>query len=259
MSKKKAKKTKQARPATRRTEVVVRVQPIAAPSIPTSEELAEPIREGKSLTIPKTWLSEKQITRLVERTPSKYVYQRPAKGGGKWDYVTVSYVQRVLDYVFGFNWDFEIVEHGKEADHVWVLGKLTVKNPDGTRTVTKTQFGRSEVKFKRDSKDALDYGNDLKSAASDALKKCASMLGIARDIYGKTDYKTESGNEPRNNAPQLPAAADVVVDENADRNPEMVCAVSGCGTDLSVQEYDYSKRLYGRPLCRDHQKTAKKK
>lgn len=247
--KKKAKKT-----VVKPVQVTVRVQSLPA-IVPTSDDLAEPIREGKKLAMQKTWVSESQIMRLVERTPAKYVYKRPAKGGGQWDYVTVSYVQRVLDFVFGFNWDFEIVEHGKENDHVWVLGKLTVKNPEGTRTIVKTQFGRSDVKQKRDGGN-LDYGNDLKAATSDALKKCASMLGIARDIYGKGDYKMESGNEPKEpNTPQLPTT---LPDAEADRNPEMLCAKSGCGAELTKQEYDYSKRLYGKPLCREHQKGAKR-
>lgn len=245
------KKPRQVRPAT----VVVKVQPMPVSLIPTTNDLAEPMKDGAKLAMQKTWVSNTQIMRLVERTPAKYVYKRPAKGGGQWDYVTVSYVQRVLDFVFGFNWDFEIIEHGKEADHVWVLGKLTVKNPESTRTIVKTQFGRSEVK-KMKSGGNLDYGNDLKAASSDALKKCASMLGIARDIYGKTDYKAESGNEPRD--PQSPPVAPPQ-EEPVDRNPELLCIVSGCGTELSTQEYDYSKRLYGRPLCREHQKTAKKK
>ena len=35
----------------------------------------------------------------------------------------------------------------------------------------------------------LDYGNDLKAATTDALKKCASELGIASDIYGANEFK----------------------------------------------------------------------
>lgn len=253
---KKKKKNRPAKSVSRRNELVVSVVPYA---VPTTRDLAEPIRDGKSLAMQKTWMSEKQIMRLVERTPAQYVYKRPAKGGGQWDYVTVSYVQRVLDFVFGFNWDFEIVEHGKEQDHVWVRGRLTVRNPDGSLAVRKEQFGRSEVKTQRQSGKYLDYGNDLKAAASDALKKCASMLGIARDIYGKTDYKAESGKEPRDPAPSAQRGHDDVVPDEEDRNPEMLCNVSGCGIELTAAEYDYSRKRYGRPLCREHQKGAKAK
>lgn len=30
----------------------------------------------------------------------------------------------------------------------------------------------------------------------------------------------------------------------------------GCGADLTKQEHDYSKKIYGKPLCREHQKGA---
>lgn len=235
-----------------RHEVVVRVAPQVA--VPTTTELAEPIRDGKSLTIPKTWLSEKQITRMVEKTPPQFIYKRPGKGGDTWDYVTVGYVQRVLDYCFGFNWDFEIVEHGKEADHVWVMGKLTVKSPDGLRTITKTQFGRSEVKHKREG-GLLDYGNDLKSAASDALKKCASMLGIARDIYSKADYRQESGKAPREEVKELPPAKDA---PKAD-GPVFYCygkKGGGCpygNETIDEATHSYSMKRFKKPLCRQCQ------
>lgn len=267
MKKKKAKKQKTKKVAkkktaqTKRHEIVVRVN--AQPMTPSTSDLAEPIRgDGKSLSIPKTWLSEKQITRMVERTPSKFVYQRPAKGGGKWDYVSVSYVQRVLDYCFGFNWDFQIVEHGKEQDHVWVRGKLIVKSPDGLRTITKEQFGRSEVKYKRDSKDMLDYGNDLKAASSDALKKCASMLGIARDIYGKTDYAQESGRKPIEEHAQPQLRAPESPDSNVAVAVHQCLGIKGGGCPYGNEEideatYNYSKKVFKKPLCRQCQNDAK--
>lgn len=41
---------------------------------------------------------------------------------------------------------------------------------------------------------------------------------------------------------------------------ERVChglSKSGCGEELTAAEYDYSKKRYGKPLCREHQKQAK--
>jgi len=37
----------------------------------------------------------------------------------------------------------------------------------------------------------VDFGNDMKAAATDALKKCASELGIASDVYGTAEYAEE--------------------------------------------------------------------
>ena len=160
--------------------------------VPQSEVLRTsdlaPEKKGKSYMIPKSWISDKQVIQMVQNTPKKYVYTRPAKGGGTWDYVPGWYVTKVLNFVFGWNWNFEVIREGKEGDQVYVLGKLTVKSEDG-KEIVKTQYGRAELK-KKESK-YMDYGNDLKAAATDSLKKCASMLGIAHDIYGKEEMKKE--------------------------------------------------------------------
>jgi hypothetical protein len=247
-----AKKKKSKSPSPVRHEVVVSVQSNLPAVVPTESELVEPMRANQKLTIPKTWITGPQLIRLTEKTPKTQIYERPGKGGGKWTYVTVSYVQRVLDYVFGWNWDFEIVEHGKEADHVWVLGRLTVRSSDGKHAITKTQFGRSEVKHKKDTKEYLDYGNDLKAASSDALKKCASMLGIARDIYSKNDYKAESGNTPRGDDEPV-----VQIAPKEEKEPQVLeChgyRKGGCpdGATITKAGYDFSMKVYGKPLCRN--------
>lgn len=134
-------------------------------------------------------LTEKQLGILLQKTPAKYVHQRPAKGGGSWSYVTGGYVKKVLNLMFGFNWDFEIVDEmiQLEAKQVIVKGKLTCRYQD--TTIVKMQYGRQDLKFKRGSTDLLDLGNDLKGAATDALKKCASELGVAADIYNAEEFR----------------------------------------------------------------------
>jgi len=144
---------------------------------------------GSKLSLVKTNIEPEQMLRIFQRTPKQHIYSRPAKGGGTWDYVTGTYVKKVLNYIFGWMWDFEVKEHGKEGDLIWVLGKLTIKNKDGKAMIVKEQFGRADIKYKKNTKIMLDYGNDLKSASTDALKKCASELGVASDIYGKTEFK----------------------------------------------------------------------
>jgi recombination DNA repair RAD52 pathway protein len=133
-------------------------------------------------------ISSEQILFIMQKTPKEHIYTRPAKGGGSWDYVTGVYIEKVLNYVFGFDWDFEIKNHGAEGNQIWVLGRLTVRTLND-KTIIKEQFGRADLKQKRDKTGYLDYGNDLKAAATDALKKCASKLGIASDVYGKNEFK----------------------------------------------------------------------
>lgn len=164
------------------------------------------------VTRTRSILNQNQVQKLWNSTPAKYQYKRPAKGGGQWDYVKASYVRKVLDSVFGFDWDFEVetslgeaFEVAKLTNAVVVKATLTARVQDGGRTVElkKTQFGRAEVKWQMEGpKDnrtkkldsftgspmPLDFGNDMKAAVSDALKKCASLFGIAADIYEKEEF-----------------------------------------------------------------------
>jgi hypothetical protein len=71
-----------------------------------------------------------------------------------------------------------------------VKGKLTVKGKDSNgniQTVSKTQYGSAEIKYTKDKphtpENIIDLADDYKAAASDALKKCASMFGICLDVY----------------------------------------------------------------------------
>lgn len=271
----KAKATKPRRANSQELRITVVPQEV----IPTTSELAQPITgDNKELSIGKTWVTEKQILRMVQKTPKQFIYKRKGRGGKEFDYVTGSYVERLLNFTFGFMWDFEVKEHGQKGDHLWVLGALTVKDGKGN-TITKTQFGRKEVAYLKDKPhteaNMVDFGNDLKSATTDALKKCASLFGIAADIYGKTDYKEESGVTPRpspepdtrTDKQKVEAAVQTVKERNVEEGPAEFCkGIDGkaClyGNDvepLAPEVASYSKKIYGKPLCRECQKDAKKK
>ena len=163
----------------------------------TSKEVQRLKLELNQVTRTKSILNQNQIQKLWNSTNPKYKYTRPGKGGGNWTYVKASYVRKVLDSVFGFNWDFDVETSLKEAYDVAIVTKTCVVK--GTLTgrvwfdgswvsIRKTQFGRSEVKFKKDTNQPLDFGNDMKGAVSDCLKKCASLMGIASDVYEADEF-----------------------------------------------------------------------
>lgn len=246
-----------------KTTVLVQVQSLPpAPIVPTVSQLAEPMQDGKKLTIPKTWVSDKQILKMVQRTPREHIYTRKGRGGQSFDYVTVSYVTKVLNYTFGWNWDFEVVEQGRESNQVWVKGRLTVRGQDQGQVISKTQFGRADIKFKKDSKDMLDYGNDLKAAASDALKKCASMFGVASDLYGKTEFKEETGKDLTDKPVFVPAIVAPQALRKIELQKGQVIGPEGtatwvcekCKDPISQQTADYSLRIFKKHLCKEHQK-----
>lgn len=140
-------------------------------------------------------LNEHQLAQILKRTPPQYIKKRPAKGGGTWDYVTGGYVRKVLNLMFGWDWDFEILDHTIIGGEAVVKGRLTCRT--NGKQIIKTQFGNKDIIYKKQTQDEitkgldkipLSIGNDLKAAATDALKKCAAEIGIAADIYNKEDF-----------------------------------------------------------------------
>ena len=158
--------------------------------------------EAKELSLVKdNSLNANQLQLLMKRTPDKFVRTRPAKGGGTWTYVSGGYIRKVLNLMFGWDWDFEVLTESVQANQVIVKGKLTCRV--GGRSIVKTQFGCKEIMYKRGTQDPLNLGNDYKAAATDALKKCAADIGIASDIYGKDEFReiavnTESAEDTHN-------------------------------------------------------------
>ena len=140
-------------------------------------------------------LNEHQLAQILKRTPNQYIKKRPAKGGGTWEYVTGGYIRKVLNLMFGWDWDFEILDHTIIGGEAVVKGRLTCRT--NGKQIVKTQFGNKDIIYKKQTQDEitkgldkipLSIGNDLKAAATDALKKCAAEIGIAADIYNKEDF-----------------------------------------------------------------------
>lgn len=131
-----------------------------------------------------------QLKKIRHSTPASMVYKRPAKGGGTWKYVKSADVILALNTTFGGFWDFSIItdeatalEMAVKTKSVVVRGRLTITNPSTGVSVTREQYGRKDVAFKKGTNEPMDFGNDMKAAASDALKKCASQFGLFNDIY----------------------------------------------------------------------------
>jgi hypothetical protein len=138
---------------------------------------------------------------LTQSTPKAEIRERPGKGGKKLKYTDGAYVIRTLNNAFCWDWDWEI----DDQEAVWIndkpfevrcRGKLTVRL-DG-RTIVKTQFGSQPIEFLRNSNTPVSIGDAYKGAATDALKKCASLLGIALDLYD-SDSDVNTGHGPGNN------------------------------------------------------------
>lgn len=143
-------------------------------------------------------LTEAQVDFLLQRTPKHEVKLRQGRGGMQFSYVEHGYVTERLNLVFGFNWDFEVVDKQILDDEVIVEARLTVRTPSG-QTIVKTQFGGADIKRHTSGSKSgrpLSIADDYKAAASDALKKCASLLGIGLDLYGRDRPEGDEAEDP---------------------------------------------------------------
>jgi recombination DNA repair RAD52 pathway protein len=119
-------------------------------------------------------------------TPQEFIKTRPGKGGKSFTYVEGGYVIALLNKMFKNCWDFEVIDERIEQTEVVIRGRLVIKDFKSGYEVSKTQYGTKERNA------GVPLGDTLKAAATDCLKKCASLFGIALDIYWKQEYLDDS-------------------------------------------------------------------
>jgi hypothetical protein len=128
--------------------------------------------------------------KLEEPFDASCIKYRPGNFGQTLAYIEGHEIIKRLNEVFNSRWSFEIVEHQVNQAEVQVLGKITCCNG----TVTKMAFGGSKVTVNTDTGVEVNIVDDLKAAATDALKKAASLLGVGLHLYEKDGTLKENGN-----------------------------------------------------------------
>jgi hypothetical protein len=132
-----------------------------------------------------------------------------------------------LDEVLGISaWDFAVEPVG---DTNTVLGILTIRFPDGA-VARRQDFGY----------ETGGSGESLKEASSDSLRRCASLFGVARYLYG--------GEKPAAGRIYAPAVKPV--------NQSQV-APSAVGQDTVVLKA--AMDMFGADNCPDHGQPWTKK
>jgi hypothetical protein len=105
------------------------------------------------------------------------IKQREGSFGQTLAYVPGHTVIERLNQAFESLWSFEITAHEIHEDEVIVIGKLSAEG------IIKTQFGSSRVTKARETGENVYLADYLKSAATDALKNCATLLGVGLHLY----------------------------------------------------------------------------
>ena len=113
---------------------------------------------------------------LEQEFDTKEIKRRKGPNGKMLDYVETPSVIRRLNRAFDHNWSFDIEKYEIVDGHIVVLGRLTAEG------IVKSQFGSKKIA--RDKKgEPISIGDDMKAAASDSLKKTATLLGVALHLY----------------------------------------------------------------------------
>lgn len=148
-------------------------------------------------------MNKQLLTRPFE---AHQIKQRPGQHGKMLSYVDVAAVIARLNEGCDA-WSFEVVSHQIQQDEVIVVGKLTA---DGC---VKVAFGGSTITTDRNGQ-VVSLADDHKAAASDALKKAASLLGVGLELYGGQANASDNHNHTNDNynqpadRPRAPAPAD---------------------------------------------------
>jgi hypothetical protein len=146
--------------------------------------------------------------RLAKRFPPE-AHKKRKQGSAELTYVTGEMVISRLNEVLGLaGWSFSVLREGSTEVEAWVLGEMVV-TIDGT-TITRQQYGNQDVM--RGSRATSDL---FKSAATDALKKCATTIGVGLYLYDE-DERREVEQEMREAArqPQRKAADPTPINNN---------------------------------------------
>lgn len=159
--------------------------------------------------------------------PPEVIRHRPGVGGKDLTWVDARTVAARLDEVLGVNgWDFAVEPVGETST---VVGILTVRFPDGT-VARRQDFGY----------ETGGSGESLKEAASDALRRCASLFGVARYLYAG-----DRGSTPRVSAPTAKPVS----------QPQVAAPSVGHDTVVLKAAMD----MFGADNCPDHGQPWTKK
>jgi len=137
-------------------------------------------------------LSE-QFPREMERTLNK--------GGANLTYIPVSEVINRMNKILGVeNWSFSIKGYTEIGDSI--VAHVSVVATVNGNVVTRDGVGGQKIKRIKATGLAVDYGDEVKGAVSDALKKAVQTLGVGLYLARSEDaMEMESVIEASNTPP----------------------------------------------------------
>lgn len=163
--------------------------------------------------------NKKEAIRIIEAPIDKrHIKYRDTGYNKKLAYIGGSTVVRLLNEAFGYTWSFEIInkeiiESLPKTVTKWVnRKKVVVKNADGSPKLDpqapyveilgrltipgigiKEQYGTKIILG-----GASEQEGASKAAATDALKKCATLVGVGLELYEDESFETPKPEKKQN-------------------------------------------------------------
>jgi hypothetical protein len=124
---------------------------------------------------------------VLEKSFSAELVKTRRNGAGKeLAFVSaVHYIKR-LNEAFDSHWTWKILSHEIQGSEVVVHGVLEAAGE------SKHAFGGWTVTADKTTGEVMSVADDLKAAATDAMKKAASLFGVGLDLYLKDDDASPS-------------------------------------------------------------------
>lgn len=141
-------------------------------------------------TLGEQQMDSKVIEILERKFEKKDIKQRQGSFGRMLDYVEGHRVIQRLNEAFQGDWSFNILTPTHQAivgDSVIVHVQITAKIGQPGEWISRDGIGGKKLTKVRGKDEYLDLASDFKAATTDALKKAASTLGVALDLYGIDD------------------------------------------------------------------------
>ncbi len=168
------------------------------------------------------------------------VKQREGNLGKMLDYIEGHSVIQRLNDAFEAEWSFSILKHDilDATDEVIVLSELKAGD------VVKTQFGSSRITRARESGEPISLADDYKAAATDSIKKCASLLGVGLHLYnGGKQAAGQKSNHTQNQRSYSNQGQATNHQDNRSRSNKPTNGKGNGNGRLSGKQYKYIMRL----------------
>lgn len=114
---------------------------------------------------------------LTRHFEPEQVLQRKGRSGKTLDYIGTHHIIERLNEAFEGGWSFRILNREVMDDEVVVHGQVAAMG------IAHQQYGSSAITRDKQTGMPISIGDDLKAAASDCLKKCATQFGVGLYLY----------------------------------------------------------------------------